>query len=121
MLALIRRSALLITNSRSVSLIESKNLNPGETMKTTETKFHSVVSCIKIAIMLLLLFALLTIAMSFQNVVEKTFPAKPEQAEPPQDGAALSSISGDVVFLNVDTVMRLWKRDRKERLLKGPG
>ncbi|MBI2147713.1 hypothetical protein HYU19_04515 [Candidatus Woesearchaeota archaeon] len=89
-----------------------------------QTHLHAILGVAKIVAMLLLLAVLLAFTLLVKNTFNSTFPAAKQTVNPdaPAEAVpvALPAISGNVVHLNIDRVMKVWKRDRNERLLKGP-
>lgn len=66
--------------------------------------------------MLIALFILLVVAVFIQDAFKNKFPNAP-QKEITTEPAAMPSISGDVVYLNIDSVMKIWRRSEERRLV----
>lgn len=89
------------------------------------THLHSILQAAKIIAMLLLLVVLLAFALLVKNTFDATFPGAKQTVDPDAPAEAtpvvLPAITGDVVHLNVDRVMKVWREGRKQRMVRGIG
>ena len=84
-------------------------------MDVIHKSHHSFLDTCKIVFMLIVLLILLVVAVFIQGAFKNMFPNAPQE-EITTEPAAMPTISGDVVYLNIDSVMKIWRRSEERRL-----